>query len=91
MFKRKKRMFWLIPVVTVMFAVVIGVCWKTNVFGKFIAQEPYVAQDKAGNDVNPESAQVVVTSEGSNQKGKDGSGKATCSDKVPTCAGKQGT
>lgn len=91
MFKRKKRMFWLIPVVTAMFAVVIGVCWKTNVFGKFIAQEPYVAQDDAGNDVNPESAQVVVTSEGSNQKGKDGSGKATCSDKVPTCAGKKGT
>ena len=65
--------------------------WRADVFGKFVPQEPYVAQDKDGNDVTPESAQVEVTSEGSNQKGKDGSGKTPCATEVPTCEGKKGS
>lgn len=65
--------------------------WRADVFGKFVPQEPYVAQDKDSNDVTPESAQVEVTSEGSNQKGKDGSGKTPCATEVPTCEGKKGS
>lgn len=89
--KRSKKKFWMIPAFAMVFAIVICICWKANVFGKFVAQDPYVAQDESGNDVNPESAQVIVTSEGSNQKGKDGSGNLPCSEKVPTCIGKKGT
>ena len=88
MFKRKKRMFWLIPVVTAMFAVVIGVCWKTNVFGKFIAQEPYVETNKV--PLGKTSSLVTVTSEGGNQKGSMGSG-ATPMEGVPAAEGPKGS
>lgn len=88
---KARKMVWLISLLTIVLAVSAGVCWNLDVFGKFVPVEPYVAQDEEGNDVNPQSAQVVVTSEGSNQKGKDGSGKEPCSEEVPTCEGKKGT
>lgn len=58
--------------------------WKTDVFGKFEAKEPYVTGEAVRKG-------VVVTTEGSNQKGKDGSGATPCSAEVPSCTGKKGT
>ena len=58
--------------------------WKTDVFGKFEAKEPYVTGDAVRKG-------VPVTTEGSNQKGKEGSGAKPCSDEVPTCSGKKGS
>lgn len=58
--------------------------WKTNVFGKFEAKEPYVTGDAVRKG-------VPVTTEGSNQKGKEGSGAKPCSGEVPTCSGKKGS
>lgn len=55
-----------------------------SVFGRFTAKEPFVTGDAAAST-------VTVTSEGSNQKGKDGSGAEPCSPEVPTCEGKKGT
>lgn len=55
-----------------------------DVFGKFKAKEPYVVGDAVVNT-------VTVTSEGANQKGKDGSGAKPCSPEVPTCEGKKGS
>ena len=89
--RNKRRKIWLIPTFTVVLAVAVGVIWKMDVFGKFLQTDPYVAQDSSGNDVSPESAQVIVTDEGPNQKGKQGSGKKPCSDEVPTCEGKKGS
>ena len=43
-----------------------------NVLGKFVPEEPYVTGQ-------PESASVVVTSEGKTQKGGLGSGAEPCS------------
>lgn len=63
---------------------VFFVLWKTDVFGKFQAEEPYVVGDA-------QVKSVIVTSEGSNQKGKDGSGAKPLSAEVPTCDGKKGT
>lgn len=63
---------------------VFFVLWKTDVFGKFQAEEPYVVGDA-------QVKSVIVTSEGSNQKGKDGSGATPCSTEVPPCTGKKGT
>lgn len=56
----------------------------TDVFGKFKAKEPYVVGDAVVNT-------VTVTSEGGNQKGKEGSGAKPCSPEVPTCEGKKGS
>lgn len=58
--------------------------WKTDVFGKFEAKEPYVTGDAIRKG-------VTVTTEGSNQKGKEGSGATPCSNVVPTCSGKKGS
>lgn len=55
-----------------------------NVLGKFVPEEPYVTGQ-------PESASVVVTSEGKTQKGGDGSGAEPCSKEVPTAVGKKGS
>lgn len=55
-----------------------------NVLGKFVPEEPYVTGE-------PESASVVVTSEGKTQKGGDGSGAEPCSKEVPTAVGKKGS
>lgn len=63
---------------------VFFVLWKTDVFGKFQAEEPYVVGDA-------QVKSVIVTSEGSNQKGKDGSGAMPLSAEVPTCEGKKGS
>lgn len=55
-----------------------------DVFGKFKAEEPYVKDDAV---VSP----VTVTSEGSNQKGKMGSGAKPLSKEIPTCEGMKGS
>lgn len=57
---------------------------KTDVFGKFEAKEPYVTGEAIRKG-------VTVTTEGSNQKGKEGSGATPCSAEVPTCSGKKGS
>lgn len=56
----------------------------SNVMGKFVPEEPYVTG-------KPESASVVVTSEGKTQKGMEGSGAEPCSEEVPTAEGKKGS
>lgn len=55
-----------------------------NVLGKFVPEEPYVTGQ-------PESASVVVTSEGKTQKGGLGSGAEPCSSEVPTAVGQKGS
>ncbi len=83
--KRRKRKLWMLPVFTFVLVFVIGLCWKTNVFGKFIPQEPFVEGE-------PEIANnTLVTNEGSNLKGEEGSGAEPCCEEVPTCVGKKGS
>lgn len=88
---RRINKCFIIPISVVLVLLLILFAWKSDVFGKFVSVEPYVMQDADGIDVNPENAQVITTSEGSNQKGKDGSGIQVCSEDVPTCVGKKGT
>lgn len=83
--KRRKRKLWMLPVFTLALVFVIGLCWKTNVFGKFIPQEPFVEGE-------PEIINnTLVTNEGSNLKGEEGSGAEPCCEEVPTCVGKKGS
>lgn len=83
--KRKMRKLWMLPVFTLALVFVIGLCWKTNVFGKFIPQEPFVEGE-------PEIINnTLVTNEGSNLKGEEGSGAEPCCEEVPTCVGKKGS
>ena len=61
----------------------------TNVFGKFVSEEPYV-------EGQPASAAVVVTSEGGTQQGSMGSGVSPCPateglPEVPTAIGIKGS
>ena len=65
--------------VAVIFALQTG-----HVFGKFVSPEPYVTGA-------PESASVVVTSEGGTQKGTEGSAAKPCSPEVPTAEGLKGS
>lgn len=84
MMKRRKK--WIvIPVLIIVLATVVGIGIKTDVFGRFTPEEPYVTGE-------PESMQdVVVTSEGSNRQGEMGSGAKPCSPEVPTAEGKKGS
>lgn len=83
--KRRMRKLWMLPVFTLALVFVIGLCWKTNVFGKFLPQEPFVEGE-------PEIINnTLVTNEGSNLKGEEGSGAKPCSQEVPTCVGKKGS
>ena len=76
--KRRMRKLWMLPVFTLALVFVIGLCWKTNVFGKFLPQEPFVEGE-------PEIINnTLVTNEGSNLKGEEGSGAKPCSQEVPT-------
>lgn len=70
---------------TVICTAVLFMVSESDVFGKFVSKEPYIEE---GSNV---STPIVVTSEGSNQKGKAGSGAAPCSEEVPTCVGKKGS
>lgn len=56
----------------------------SDVMGKFVPTEPYVTG-------KPESASVVVTSEGGTQKGTQGSKAKPCSSEVPTAEGMKGS
>lgn len=87
--RNKKRKIWIIPVVTVATALALVVCWKTDVFGKFIPQEPYVEGEP--ELMNAGENAVVVTNEGGNRQGEEGSGAEPCSEEVPTCVGKKGS
>ncbi len=82
--KRKMRKLWIIPALTVVAALTLVVCWKTDVMGKFVPEEPYVEGEP--QLMNAGEKAVVVTNEGGNQKGSLGSG-ATPMKGVPT-AGK---
>lgn len=84
--RRNGRMKYigLTAVLAVFCTVALFAIWKTDVFGKFSAEEPYVLGDAVRKG-------VTVTTEGSNQKGKEGSGAKPCSKEVPTCSGKKGS
>lgn len=59
----------------------------SNVFGKFVPEEPYVTGEPETLDENG----VIVTLEGSNLKGEMGSGAKPSSKEVPTAEGKKGS
>ena len=59
----------------------------SNVFGKFVPEEPYVTGEPEILDENG----VIVTLEGSNLKGEMGSGAKPSSKEVPTAEGKKGS
>ncbi len=64
--------------------VIVFVVTVTDVFGIFVSKAPYV-------EGAPQSAEIIVTSEGGTQKGTEGSGAKPCSDEIPTAVGKKGT
>ena len=83
--KRSKKKWIVLPVVTAVLAVTIVVTWKTNVFGKFSPEEPFVKGQST------KASTIKVTDEGSNWKGEEGSGKLPSSTEVPTCDGAKGS
>lgn len=69
----------------VVFTAGLFVLYKMDAFGAFTASAPFVkGASQSMND-------VVVTSEGSTQIGKDGSGAPPCNSIVPTCEGPKGS
>lgn len=83
---RKKRIYWiLIPVFTVILTAAVGIGIKTDVFGMFTPQEPYVTGEAES------MSSVVVTDVGKNWQGEMGTGVKPCADEVPTCSGKKGS
>ena len=78
---------WIVTsAVTAVLALAVVVCWKTDVFGKFTPEEPFVK----GQSTNA-STTIKVTDEGSNWKGEEGTGKPPSSTEVPTCEGEKGS
>lgn len=86
---RKKRLKkWIVSsAAIVVLALAVVVCWKTDVFGKFVPQEPYV---KGEPKVFTEDI-MTVTNAGKNWIGEMGTGAEPCSEKVPTCKGTKGS
>lgn len=77
---------WIVTsAVTVVLALAVVVCWKTDVFGKFTPEEPYVKGEAES------LSSVVVTSPGSNWMGAMGTGAKPATKDVPTCEGKKGS
>lgn len=77
---------WIVTsAVTVVLALTVVVCWKTDVFGKFTPKEPYVEGEAKS------LSSVVVTNPGSNWMGEEGTGAEPATTEVPTCKGKKGT
>ncbi len=83
--RRKNVKKWIISSVVAVLLFAGVICWKTDVFGKFVPEEPYV-QGEAES-----MSSVVVTSPGSNWKGEMGTGAKPVTKDVPTCEGKKGT
>ncbi len=72
-------------VLTCVFVIGLGVLVSQDVFGKYVSGKPYIVE---GSNTG---TKTVTTSEGSNQKGKMGSGAEPCVTEIPTCEGKKGT
>ncbi len=72
-------------VLTCVFVIGLGVLVSQNVFGKYVSGKPYIVE---GSNTG---TKTITTSEGSNQKGKMGSGAEPCVTEIPTCEGKKGT
>ena len=84
--RKKGLKKWIVSsAVTVVLALAVVVCWKTDVFGKFTPDETYVKADVAS------MSGVVITNPGSNWKGEEGTGAEPATKDVPTCKGKKGT
>lgn len=83
--KKSKKKWIVLPVVTAVLAVAVVVCFRTDVFGKFTPEAPYVEGESEPN------AAMTVTYEGSNWKGEVGSGAKPSSSEVPTCEGPKGS
>lgn len=84
---KKRKVGKYLGIVLVFTAICTTAFWALsagNVLGKFVPEEPYVTG-------KPESASVVVTSEGKTQKGMEGSGVEPCSSEVPTAEGLKGS
>lgn len=86
--RKKGLKKWIVSsAVTVVLALAVVVCWKTDVFGKFVPQEPYV---KGEPKVFTEDI-MTVTDAGRNWIGEMGTGAEPCAEEVPTCEGKKGS
>ncbi len=83
--KRKGKYVGATVALTCVFVIGLGVLVSQDVFGKYVSGKPYVVEGSST------AATVVTTSEGSNQKGKDGTGAEPCATEIPTCTGKKGT